>query len=258
MQIYVLASGSKGNLTIINDEKSFYMIDCGISLRKIKQKLDEKNIDISSINKLLITHEHHDHIMGLNMLLKLGYIKDIYLTKGTLDALDNIISNYENININIIKEDLEFKIGNLNILPIMLSHDANEPVGFVFEKTGKKFVLLTDTGYIHESYFDLLKGADLYMLEANHDPNMLMKSKRPFLLKKRIMGLHGHLSNDDACIAMNHFIKDIDKTIWVVSHISDDCNTQLSIERQIVKFVDDPTKIDVLYSSQESLAVIKV
>ena len=91
------------------------------------------------------------------------------------------------------------------------------------------------------------------MLEANHDPNLLMNSRRPFMLKKRIVGPQGHLSNTDACIALNQLIKGIDKTIWVVSHISEDCNTVLHIEKDIVKYIDDPTKIDVIYSSQESM-----
>ena len=253
MKVSILASGSKGNLTMLKSDNNYIMIDVGLSLNKIKNKFNQSNIQIDKIKNLLITHEHQDHVVGLKGFLKLNYIENIYLTVGTYQALKGVLTEFPNVNINFIKADEEFEIFDLKITPVMLFHDANEPVGFVFNNRYKKFVLITDTGYINDEDIALLSGADLYLLEANHDPNLLMNSRRPFMLKKRIVGPQGHLSNTDACIALNQLIKGIDKTIWVVSHISEDCNTVLHIEKDIVKYIDDPTKIDVIYSSQESM-----
>lgn len=258
MRLYVLASGSKGNLSVLESNQKHYMIDCGLPITKMKKKLMDANIDIESIDTLFLTHEHSDHVLGLKSLLKLKTLKHIYLTQGTFNALKDTFKEDLALHFHIIKQDESFTLLSLEITPIMLSHDASEPVGFVFKKEDKKFVLLTDTGYVNDEDLPRLSGANLYMLEANHDPNMLMSSKRPFMLKKRIIGPLGHLSNMDACMALNLMIKDIVKTTWVVSHISEDCNSILSIEKDIVRYIDDPTKIDVHYSSQNSLEVYDI
>jgi phosphoribosyl 1,2-cyclic phosphodiesterase len=161
------------------------------------------------------------------------------------------------MNVHFIEADQSFMIYDLKIDTFMLSHDAAEPIGFVFYYEDKKMVLLTDSGYVDQSYFELLKDADLYILEANHHPTKLMQSQRPFLLKKRILGEKGHLSNEDACYLVNLFVKD-KPCKWVVAHISEDCNTILDIEEAIVKIFDDPTKVETFYASQEGLPVIVI
>lgn len=256
MEVFILASGSKGNMTYVKNEGICFFIDAGISYQKMVSKMQAYQEDFMGVKTLFLTHEHHDHIAGLKALLKQGSIVDVFLTKGTLDALSSEVKALLP-QTTIIKADEPFEFNQFKVIPIMLSHDANEPVGFIFEEYGKRFVLLTDTGYVDQSYIEILKDADLYLVEANHDPQKLLHSSRPFSLKQRILGVSGHLSNEDAAKLMNQVITR-DKKIWVVGHISEDCNDIFDIEKAIVDHFDDPTKVEVIYSSQNSLPGIKL
>lgn len=252
MEICVLASGSKGNMTYVKDGNFKFFIDAGISYSKVVNKMKQYDEAVEDIHTLFLTHEHLDHIAGLKTLLKQNSIKDVFLTKGTFQALSNELKELLP-RVNIISADEVFYISQMKITPIMLSHDAFEPVGFVFENhENKRLVLLTDTGYVDQSYIDVISNADVYILEANHDPKKLLNSSRPFSLKQRILGITGHLSNEDAASLMNKLIYE-KKAIWIVAHISDDCNELLDIEKAIVEHFDDPLKVDIYYASQESL-----
>lgn len=255
MRVYILASGSKGNMTYLKVGHIKMFIDAGISYKRIQNKMEAYGEEISDVPYLLITHEHHDHVMGVKTLLKKGNLKKIFLTQGTYEGLTDevksLIPDYQ-----IVESEVSFEIEDVKATPFVISHDANEPVGYVVEGD-KKFVLLYDTGYLDEAYIELLKDADVYVLEANHHPTMLMNSPRPFLLKKRILSERGHLSNDDASWLMNQFIVN-KQAKWIVSHISEDCNSVLAIEESIVKVFDDPTKVEVYYATKEGLSGIDV
>jgi len=255
LEVYVLASGSKGNMTYLKVGHISMIIDVGISYRRMQVKMNEYGESLDHIDALLLTHEHQDHTMGLKMLLKNHHVKHIYLTAGTLkglkDDVKSMIKSYT-----IIQADNPFLIEDIQVTPFMVSHDANEPVAYVIERE-KKVVILNDTGYVDESNHLLLTDADLYILEANHQPAMLMNSPRPFLLKKRILSERGHLSNEDASWLMNKLIK-TKKAKWIVSHISEDCNTTLAIEEAIVAAFDDPTKVEIYYATKDGLPGIDV
>lgn len=254
LEIYVLASGSKGNITHIRHNGFSFFVDAGISYQKIKHKMDAYGLELTDVKTVFLTHEHGDHVMGLKMLMKHGLIETIFMTKGTYQGLPLPIKELLPSDIRIVRADHAFDHQGMRITPFTVSHDAKEPVGYVFEADGKKVVHLTDTGYVHESYLELLSDADLYVVEANHHPQTLMASYRPFALKNRIKGERGHLSNEDACWLMNKVI--IKPAVWVVAHMSEDCNSVLDIEEAIVQVFEDPTKVDVRYASQESLPVI--
>jgi len=258
MNVKILASGSKGNCLLIESNNNYIMIDVGISFKKIKEKISKINVKEEAIKALFITHEHKDHIAGLKMLLtKLKGIK-VFLTAGTYKALKmDVIEILDNFV--IIKSEEEIMLKNeILIIPFELSHDANEPVGFIIKKGKKKIVLITDTGYVDEYYYNMLKNADLYILEANHSAKMLINSNRPQAIKMRILGEKGHLSNDDASWLINEFTKNKDYAIWVVAHISDDCNSLGEIKKTINKIIENPAKLKILYSSQETLENIKL
>lgn len=250
-----MASGSKGNMTYLRMGEHKMFVDAGISYRKMKLKMEAYEDDLTTVKTLFITHEHRDHTMGLPMLLKHGSIERIFMTEGTYRALGSELRKVMKEKTTFVRADEPFSYETIRCVPFMISHDAAEPVGYVFSHDGKKLVYLTDTGYVDESYHDMLRDADLYIFEANHHPESLMQSMRPFSLKKRILGERGHLSNDDAAYLINLWI--VNKpAIWVVSHISEDCNTILDIEEAIVRAFDDPTKVTVHYASQEGLPVI--
>ncbi len=255
MRVFILASGSKGNMAYLKVGHIRLFIDAGISYKRVQNKMEEYGEDVSDIPYLLLTHEHQDHIMGMKTLLKRGGLKKVFLSQGTYDGLSDdiksLIPTYE-----IVKSEVPFLIEDINVIPFVLSHDANEPIGYLINGE-KRLVVLYDTGYLDETYIEMLKGADGYILEANHHPTMLMQSPRPFLLKKRILSERGHLSNDDASWLMNKLINGNHAT-WIVSHISEDCNSVLAIEESIVKAFDDPTKVDVYYATKEGLPGIDI
>jgi len=256
LEIYVLASGSKGNMTYLKVGHIKLFVDAGISYKKIKEKMLSYDEDLNEVTTLLLTHEHSDHTIGLKMLLKHHVIKNVYMTKGTHDGLPvDIIDMIPNIH--LIKSEDQFDLFGLDVATFMVSHDANEPIGYVIKHEDKKVCFVNDTGYVDQAYHELLSDADCYLLEANHHPTKLMQSLRPFLLKKRILGEKGHLSNDDAAWLVNTFAK-TKKTKWIVTHISEDCNSILDIEESIVKIFDDPTKVEVFYATKDGLDVIKI
>lgn len=256
MEVFVLASGSKGNITYVKNEVTSFFIDAGISYRKIVQKMQTYGEDIKQVETLFLTHEHSDHIFGLLSMLKAGHLKLVYLTQGTLDALSQEVMSLMPETI-IIKADESFMFSEFLVLPILLSHDAKEPVGFRFDLREKSFVCLTDTGYVDQSYHKVLKDADLYLVESNFDPKRLLNSRRPFALKQRILGVLGHLSNEEAAVLMNKLIQNkISK--WIVAHISEECNHTFDIEKAIIDNFDDLLKMEVIYASQDSLPGIKL
>src|SRR5690554_1738302 len=252
MEIHILASGSKGNAISINTANKLILIDVGISYRSLKIKALESDINLDLVTDVLITHEHVDYIKGLLTFSKNHQGVNYYMTELTFKALDSKTKEYLS-NVTFIKNDDTFTIDLVKVSTFKLSHDAVDPIGYVLENSNnQKLVVATDTGYIDEAYFNLLKGANLYILEANHEPGLLMDSRRPYLLKQRILGPSGHLSNNEAAWLINEFIKEIDKAIWAVAHISEDCNNEYLIEKAIVNILDDPTKIEVVYTSQET------
>lgn len=176
------------------------------------------------------------------------------MTQGTFDGLHDDVKVLLP-EVVILRSLNTLMIDDVSVTPFGISHDANEPVGFMIEAE-KKLVLLYDTGYLDQVYHELITGADIYILEANHHPAMLMNSPRPFMLKKRILSEKGHLSNDEATYLLNKCIKQ--DAIWIASHLSEDCNSILAIEESIVKVFDDPTKVEVYYATKEGLGGIKI
>lgn len=256
MEVFVLASGSKGNITYVKNEVVSFFIDAGISYKKIVEKMTDYGESMHHIETLFLTHEHSDHVLGLLGMLKAGHIKQVFLTQGTLNGLNQNVKDLLPKTI-IIEPDKPFDFKSFKVYPVLLSHDANEPVGFRFDWQDKSFVLLTDTGYVDQTYHEVLKNADLYLVESNHDPKRLLKSRRPFALKQRILGVQGHLSNEDAAILMNKLIQNKQAT-WIVGHISEECNDNFDIEKSIIDHFDDVLKAKVIYASQDALPGIKI
>ncbi len=216
MKFLAIASSSKGNSSYLETKKIKALIDVGISYTRIKNALKEINVDVSEITHVFITHEHSDHILGLKMLLK-HHSPKVYLTKGTNSYLKLKDAN-------IIEALKEVIVDDLSILPIPLSHDAKEAVGFVFKGNNKSICYITDTGYIINELTPLLENHTLYYLESNYDPFTLIHSERPYHLKKRIIDEKGHLSNEESAYYFSLLKGERTKHL-VHSHISEECNT---------------------------------
>ena len=184
-----LYSGSSGNCSLVQSDNTKILVDCGVSLKKIDASLSSLNINLDDINGILITHEHADHISGLSMISKKYHIP-IYANSHTFDNIRQDIP--DNIK-NTFKTDEEFEIGDLQILPFHIPHDAADPCGYSISNLNKKLSIATDIGHMENSILDNLCGSSFVLLESNYEPNMLKYSKYPYYLKKRIIGPNGHL-----------------------------------------------------------------
>ena len=234
----VVGSGSKGNATLLFNEETLIQIDMGLPMRRITAALESINKNKSDLQGILITHEHTDHIKNLSMYK--GKVP-IYASKGTIDYFDHEVVPFDS-----------FEIGTLSVIPFMTSHDAANPVGYVVISGKTKLVYLTDSGYIPEESLDYLKDADYYIMESNHDLKMLMKSNRPAVLKRRIKGDEGHLSNVDSAIYLSELVGPKTKEIYL-AHLSEECNLpELALEayRKTFKKKEVPYDIDIICLKQ--------
>ena len=217
MKLSVLSSGSKGNTTYIETNKTKILIDAGNSSRYITNRLKELDTRPEEIDAILITHIHSDHINGLKVLNQKIKGK-VYITEKMYPQLD-YLTNYE-----IIEND-ELTINDLKIEIIHTSHDTEESLGYIINNKDKSIVHITDTGYINKKYFDILKNRTVYVFESNHDIEMLNNGRYPFHLRKRILSDKGHLSNYDSAKYLSSFIGKDTKRI-ILAHLSEENNTE--------------------------------
>ena len=216
----VLSSGSKGNSTYIRAGKHSVLIDAGLSGKGLEQRMAALDLDPKELNALLITHEHKDHIKGIGILSR-RYDIPIYANDGTWAGAESHLGKIKAENRRVFTGD--FIIGDLKFSPYSISHDASQPVGYVCHAGGKKIVLATDTGVMNQDIINKIKGADFFVLESNHDLEMLMTGKYPYFLKNRIKGEEGHLSNDDTAAILPGLLKDNFPTV-VLAHLSEENN----------------------------------
>lgn len=200
MKLCSIASGSSGNCIYVGHASTHLLIDAGISGKKIEQGLLAVGVEPESLSGLLVTHEHSDHIQGIGVLAR-KYKIPIYGTVETFCAMKKGKTNIGKIDDalfqSIIPEE-SFSIGEIAVTPFSVSHDAANPVAYSFEAEGHKIGMATDLGIYTEKTVNHLKNSELLYLESNHDENMLMVGAYPYYLKQRILGEHGHLSNDMA------------------------------------------------------------
>lgn len=210
MIINILASGSKGNSTLLLFDNTLIVIDLGITKKCLIAGLKEINCALSDISGVLLTHEHSDHIKGIKFVSP----NLVYTTTGTLNTSFT----------NHIEYLTPFYINEVKITPIPTSHDARMPCGFMLEYNSEKVVYITDTGTLDKSLLQLLNNPSVIILESNHDISMELKSHRPLLSKQRILSDYGHLSNEDSAFIAASIIGERTRDI-VLAHISEECNT---------------------------------
>ena len=219
MKISVLASGSKGNVTYIETKKHKILFDLGMNISYIKRHLDKLGVNPYDINYVFISHNHFDHVSGLQTFLK-HYKPTLCLNPIMIDEIIGI-NDYENIQIFEEKISLD----DIKIETIKTSHDSKDSRGFIIESNGESLVIITDTGYIHHKHFEKLANKNYYLLESNHDTNKLMNGPYPNWVKKRVLSNYGHLSNKDASIYLAKLIGTNTKKI-VLMHLSENNNTE--------------------------------
>lgn len=199
MRLCSIASGSSGNCIYVGDSQSHVIIDAGISGKRIENGLNQIGLKTSEMNGILVTHEHADHIGGLGVLAR-RYGIPIYATIGTINAIrqTKTVGEIPTDLFCEIREEEEFSVGNLQIHPIAVSHDAAQPVAYRFRDGKKTMAVMTDLGKFDDHIIHNLKNLDVLLLESNHDVRMLEVGRYPYYLKQRILGDKGHLSNESA------------------------------------------------------------
>ncbi|MBK0348632.1 MBL fold metallo-hydrolase [Aerococcaceae bacterium zg-ZJ1578] len=224
LRFSVLASGSSGNCTYVETDKQRVLIDAGLSGKKIQSLMEQINRDLTQVDALFVTHEHKDHILGVGVLAR-KYNLPVYANRMTWLAMENHIGAIPMENRRYIEPDQLLTLGDLDILSYNVSHDAAQPQFYAFQKGDKQFVMLTDTGYVSDRLRSQLKNATAYLIESNHEVEMLRYGQYPWSLKQRILGDKGHLSNEAGALAMVDMIGNQTKQIYL-GHLSQDNNTK--------------------------------
>lgn len=223
MRCTVLASGSKGNSTVIEGTSGALLIDAGLSAKELLVRMDAAGIDPAAIDAILVTHEHGDHVKGLDVTArKLGV--PIHATEGTLnDFLNHRRTSNKPIEHCTCRHGEGFTLGDFSIEPFATSHDAAEPCGFIVSEGDLRLGYCTDTGIVTDVMHALLARCDGLVLESNHCPEMLANGPYPESLKRRIRSKRGHLSNPAAAECLNGFGKDA--PLVILAHLSEINNT---------------------------------
>lgn len=242
MKISVLASGSRGNAILLKSDDHSLLIDLGISVRKLKIRLQALQEELSGLEGIFISHEHSDHIVGLESFCR-QIPAPVFATEGTWERLAGLkLESRESF-----RCGEKIKLKNFQVQAFRVPHDASEPVGFLIEAEEKRVAMVTDLGSVNGLIRERLKGADLVILESNHDPKMLLTGRYPWPLKQRILGRDGHLSNQD-CASLLTEIQSYGLSWAVLAHLSDENNTPELAFQTSREVLED--RIDLFLTSQ--------
>ncbi|MBC6307152.1 MBL fold metallo-hydrolase [Listeria booriae] len=222
LRFSILASGSSGNATLIETANQTILVDCGLSGKKIENLFGEVGRSMTDVDAILVTHEHVDHIKGLGVLAR-RYEVPIYANAKTWVAMEPSIGEINSAQKFQFDMETVKSFGSLQVESFGVSHDAAEPMFYIFHSGKKKFVMITDTGYVSDRMKGHIANADAYLFESNHDVGMLRMGRYPWNVKRRILGDEGHVSNEDAGIAISEVIGDATKRIYL-GHLSKDNN----------------------------------
>lgn len=221
MKVCNLSSGSDGNVTYIESPTTKILVDAGLSCKEIETRLGRLNVNADDITAILITHEHSDHIKGLDVFAS-KHKASIFVHKNGFSALYNKMKKQQNY---FAFEDNMFEIGDLKILPVEVPHDVKRCTGYVIEQNDKKVSIFTDLGHTTTDILKNLYNSNLVFLEANHDPDKLRANPHyPPYLKSRILGNNGHLSNLACANAISELCQHGCKQ-FVLAHLSTENNS---------------------------------
>lgn len=220
-----LRSGSSGNSLFVSAGGANLLLDAGLSGKTVEEALRAAGGDPTQLCGILVSHEHSDHIKGVGVLSR-RYDLPVYATEKTWLAMENKpgMQNIALKNRRVFTANESFYIRNLAVTPFSIPHDAADPVGFALESDGRKLCVATDLGHIAKGWMTAVSGADLLLLESNHDPDMLFASERyTSALKARIYGTRGHLSNDDCGKALVRLAETGVRNV-ILGHLSQETN----------------------------------
>jgi phosphoribosyl 1,2-cyclic phosphodiesterase len=229
MDVCVLGSGSKGNCVYISFRGKAVLVDQGFSHAELVKRLESRGLDVSRIDGVIVSHEHSDHIAGAGVTArKLGI--PVYATRGTLAGMARVLGGGERLI--EIEGGRPFRVGEIEILPFTVSHDATEPVQFRISAGKCTVSMATDLGFVSTLVEQCLQSSDLVIVEANHDVEMLKQGTYPWQLKQRILGRTGHLSNRTAAELLFNLSRGA-APIAILAHLSEENNRADIAEREV-------------------------
>lgn len=227
MRVSILASGSSGNLTLLETQRTRLLVDAGLGKRETLARLAAAGLEVDRLDGILITHEHADHCNGLPQMLAI-WKAPLYVTEPTMDALQHCLPETFGKRlrgVESIHAGQHFTIGDIDVHAFAIPHDAADPIGFTFRANGAKMALVTDLGYMPQLVKVHLRDADCLMLESNHDLDMLKVGPYPWVVKQRVLSRTGHLSNH----AVSEYLCDAEgfdarARYLVLAHVSQENN----------------------------------
>lgn len=252
-----LFSGSGGNCLYVGAGDTRLLVDAGMTGRAIETQLCSIGVAPASLSGILITHEHSDHIKGVGVLSR-KYDLPVYANEKTWMAMQDKIGGVSLRNQRQFYTGEDFYIGAMGINPFSIPHDAAEPVGYAFYHGTLKAATATDIGHVNDTWVDAVSGAQVMMLESNHDVEMLMDGHYPQYLKRRIRGRHGHLSNTDSAKALLRLVEGGLRHV-ILGHLSEENNSpELAFQAAYTTLCDagvDPVRevtVEVAQRAQHS------
>lgn len=256
MKICTLASGSRGNCIYVESASSALLIDQGLPLRELQRRAEQVGLDLAKVQAIAVTHEHSDHIRGVQAFC------DRYGIKAFMSPL-SVAAAPRNMAVTSLADNSSFDsgtvIGDMRVTPYRLHHDAAYTVGYQIEDGHKVLCTATDLGYMTESVGKRMCKADAVLVESNHDIYMLEHGKYPYMLKQRILGKTGHLSNADAARVSTKFVQAGVKRV-ILAHLSQDNNTPQKAYAEVVGAMTaahitqgKDVRVDIAYQFEPSL-----
>jgi len=227
LRVSILASGSSGNITLLETQRTRLLVDAGLGKRETLARLNAAGLELDRLDGILITHEHADHCNGLPQMLGM-WKAPLYVTEPTMDALQRCLPETFRKRlrgVESIHAGQHFTVGDIDVHAFAIPHDAADPIGFTFKSNGAKMALVTDLGYMPELVKVHLRDADCLLLESNHDLDMLKVGPYPWVVKQRVLSRTGHLSNH----AVSEYLCDPDgfdarARYLVLAHVSQENN----------------------------------
>ncbi|MCB1106782.1 MAG: MBL fold metallo-hydrolase [Chlamydiia bacterium] len=248
-----LASGSKGNAIYIGTQETKLLIDVGISFKALGEKLGEIDIDIGEIDAILVTHEHGDHIRGIE---KTATKLDIPILANSETAKAALGEMKSRPRFKIFSTGESFEFGEVEVHPFSVQHDTLDPVAFTFQIGKIKIGVCADLGFVTTLVKGHLLECDYLYLEANHEPSMVYASNRPAIYKQRVLGRQGHLSND-ACAEL---LKEVDhpglKHVYL-AHLSSECNHPEVAIKRVREKVKREFSLSIAYQDRVSHSIVE-
>jgi phosphoribosyl 1,2-cyclic phosphodiesterase len=225
----VLGSGSQGNALVVHGPTGALLLDAGFSARELADRLGSAGLAPAQLTAIVVSHEHADHVKGLRVFAE-RYSLPVFANRGTATVLRNRDGRLGQVR--LFSAGTPFPVGPFSVYPFSIPHDAFDPVAFVVQGHGRRLGIATDLGHVNHLVAHQLRECDVLVLESNHDVAMLGSSARPWALKQRILGRHGHLSNE-ACMELLRSVVHARTRHVVMAHASEECNCYDLVARTV-------------------------